>query len=216
MDIGGQYFNQSLNLIPYGTATQVQTVSVLTMIPGQLLAIPGNLIAGYLAKRSGPLLLLRRMIPVSACLVCIGAFMAEVRQFWFIAVVVVCLNYASLPNVPVNALVSGSAPPNRVGEALSIPGIAGQLASLIGNAFVAFFNQSLMSSSLFDPLWIYYPICGLISLCALIPVSGSPKGGWGAAAGLPEDQIQAIISARFVASKWRAKASKSAANAGRR
>lgn len=216
MDIGGQYFNQSLNLIPYGTAAQVQTVSVLTMIPGQLLAIPGNLITGALVKRGGPLVLLRRMIPMSACLVCIGAFMAEVRQFWFIAIVVVCLNYASLPNVPVNTLVSGSAPPNRVGEALSIPGIAGQLASLIGNAFVAFFNQTLMDSTLFDPLWIYYPICGLISLCALIPVSGSPSGGWGAAAGLPQDQIKAVTSARLVADKWRAKAHKTASNAGRR
>ncbi|OLQ06053.1 hypothetical protein AK812_SmicGene10719 [Symbiodinium microadriaticum] len=47
MDIGGQYFNQSMGLIPYGT-TQV---AVLTMIPGQLLAIPGNLITGYLSKR---------------------------------------------------------------------------------------------------------------------------------------------------------------------
>eukprot|EP00440_Ansanella_granifera_P032495 gb/GFBE01035258.1/.p1 GENE.gb/GFBE01035258.1/~~gb/GFBE01035258.1/.p1 ORF type:complete len:554 (+),score=97.14 gb/GFBE01035258.1/:1-1662(+) len=203
MDIGGQYFNQSLNLLPYGTKQEIMTVAVLTMIPGQLLAIPGSLITGYLSKRGGPLHLLRRMVPLSAILVTIGAFMAEVRQMWFIAVVVICLNYAGLPNVPLMRLVSGSAPPGRVGEALSAIGIASQLASLIGNVAVAFLNSQLIKSGLFDPLWIYYPLCGMLSLCALIPLHGMPRGGWGAASGLAEEQVHAIVFAHLAQQRWR-------------
>jgi len=205
MDIGGQYFNQSLGLLPYGTPSELTEVAVLTMIPGQLLAIPGSLITGYLSKRGGPLHLLRRMVPLSAILVIIGAFMAEVRQPWFIAVVVICLNYAGLPNVPLMRLVSGSAPPGRIGEALSSVGIAAQLASLIGNVFVAALNGKLMHSGIFDPLWIYYPMCGLLTLCAMIPLHGTPKGGWGAASGLAEEQLFAVTSAHVAAQRWRRK-----------
>jgi len=205
MDIGGQYFNQSLGLLPYGTPSELTEVAVLTMIPGQLLAIPGSLITGYLSKRGGPLHLLRRMVPFASILVVIGAFMAEVRQMWFIAIVVICLNYAGLPNVPLMRLVSGSAPPGRVGEALSSVGIAAQLASLIGNVFVAALNGQLMHSGLYDPLWIYYPMCGLLTLCAIIPLHGTPKGGWGAASGIAEEQVFAITCAHLAAQRWRRK-----------
>ncbi|CAE7782488.1 unnamed protein product, partial [Symbiodinium microadriaticum] len=122
-------------------------------------------------------------IPLSSFLVTVGALMAEVRQMWFIAVVVICLNYAGLPNVPLMRLASGVAPPGRVGEALSSIGIAAQLASLIGNIAVAILNRWLMSTDLYDPLWIYYPVCGTLSLCAIIPLIGTPRGGWGSASG---------------------------------
>ena len=75
------------------------------------MAIPGNIITGYLAKqplaaienglvlwRCGPLKLLRtplgrgshrlrdgRLIPAAAILVAMGAFMAVVKQMWYIA-----------------------------------------------------------------------------------------------------------------------------------
>lgn len=203
MDIGGQYFNQSMGLIPYGTTQEIITVAVLTMIPGQLLAIPGNLITGYLSKRGGPLFLLRRMIPLSSFLVTVGALMAEVRQMWFIAVVVICLNYAGLPNVPLMRLASGVAPPGRVGEALSSIGIAAQLASLIGNIAVAILNRWLMSTDLYDPLWIYYPVCGTLSLCAIIPLIGTPRGGWGSASGDLQEQFMAVVYAHKSMQRWR-------------
>ncbi|CAE7758969.1 unnamed protein product, partial [Symbiodinium pilosum] len=203
MDIGGQFFNQSMGLIPYGTRQEIITVAVLTMIPGQLLAIPGNLVTGYLSKRGGPLFLLRRMVPMTSILVTVGAFMAEVRQMWFIAVVVICLNYAGLPNVPLMRLVSGVAPPGRVGEALSAMGIAAQLASLIGNIAVAILNRWLMSTDLYDPLWIYYPACGVLSLCAIIPLSGTPKGGWGAASGSLQEQFVAVVYAHKAMRRWK-------------
>ncbi|CAE7940958.1 unnamed protein product, partial [Symbiodinium sp. KB8] len=203
MDIGGQYFNQSMGLIPYGTTQEIITVAVLTMIPGQLLAIPGNLITGYLSKRGGPLFLLRRMIPLSSFLVTVGALMAEVRQMWFIAVVVICLNYAGLPNVPLMRLASGVAPPGRVGEALSSIGIAAQLASLIGNIAVAILNRWLMSTDLYDPLWIYYPVCGTLSLCAIIPLIGTPRGGWGSASGDLQEQFMAVVYAHKSMQRWK-------------
>ena len=75
-----------MDLIPYGTKNELTLVAVLTMVPGQLLAIPGNLVAGYLSKRGGPLYLLRRLVPLASVLVTLGAFMAQVQEFWFIAV----------------------------------------------------------------------------------------------------------------------------------
>eukprot|EP00933_Yihiella_yeosuensis_P055460 TRINITY_DN54259_c0_g1_i1.p1 TRINITY_DN54259_c0_g1~~TRINITY_DN54259_c0_g1_i1.p1 ORF type:complete len:309 (+),score=48.23 TRINITY_DN54259_c0_g1_i1:45-929(+) len=203
MDIGGQYFNQSLGLLPYGTPQQIQTVAVLTMIPGQLLAIPGSLITGYLSKTGGPLKLLRRLVPIASMLVTLGALMAQVRANWFVAVVVVALTYAALPNVPLARMFGAAAPPGRSGEALGAMGVASQLASLIGNVFVAMCNRSLMKSKLEDPLWIYYPICGLLSLCAIFPLMGEPRGGWGAASGLPKDQVFAITFAVAAKERWR-------------
>eukprot|EP00439_Symbiodinium_sp_Y106_P020884 s2616_g2.t1 len=85
-------------------------------------------------------------------------------------------------------LASGVAPPGRVGEALSSIGIAAQLASLIGNIAVAVLNRWLMSTDLYDPLWIYYPACGTLSLCAIIPLIGTPRGGWGSASGDLQEQ----------------------------
>eukprot|EP00913_Durusdinium_trenchii_P025669 g24092.t1 len=203
MDIGGQYFNQSMDLIPYGTKNELTTVAVLTMIPGQLLAIPGNLVTGYLSKRGGPLYLLRRLVPIASMLVTLGAFMAEVKQFWFIALTVIFLNYASLPNVPLMRLVAGLAPPGRVGESLTAIGIAAQLASLIGNAAVVFINHKLMQTDMANPLWIYYPMCGTLTLMAILPIQGTPYGGWGAASGLREDQMVAIVYAHVAQQRWR-------------
>lgn len=203
MDIGGQYFNQSMDLIPYGTKDELTTVAVLTMIPGQLLAIPGNLITGYLSKRGGPLHLLRRLVPIASILVTVGAFMAQVQQFWFIAVTVICLNYAGLPNVPLMRLVSGLAPPGRVGESLSAIGIAAQLASLIGNAAVVVLNHHLLKSDMANPLWIYYPMCGTMTLMAILPIRGEPYGGWGAASGIRQDQWVAVVYAHVAQQRWR-------------
>lgn len=203
MDIGGQYFNQSMDLIPYGTKDELTTVAVLTMVPGQLLAIPGNLITGYLSKRGGPLYLLRRLVPIASILVTVGAFMAQVQQFWFIAVTVICLNYAGLPNVPLMRLVSGLAPPGRVGESLSAIGIAAQLASLIGNAAVVVINHHLMGTAMANPLWIYYPICGTLTLMAILPIRGTPYGGWGAASGIRQDQWVAVVFAHVAQQRWR-------------
>ena len=63
------------------------------------------------------------------------------------------LNYAGLPNVPLMRLVSGVAPPGRVGESLSSIGVAAQLASLIGNAAVVVINGYLLRSDMANPLW---------------------------------------------------------------
>jgi len=42
MDIGGQFFNQSLGLLPFGKPSELQRVSALTMIPGAILVIAGR------------------------------------------------------------------------------------------------------------------------------------------------------------------------------
>lgn len=249
MDIGGQFFYESLGLItnahddeknpfastdpfaksagkanPYIQASNqdgakelikaadesakekrsaIVTISVLTMLPGQVMAIPANLITGALAKRNGPLKLLRILVPVSGLLVAVGAFMALIRQVWFIAVVVICLTYASLPNVPLFRMVGGLAPPGRMGEALAAVGVCAQCASLLGNVFVALVNPWLESTSIRNPLWVYYPICGTLVMLAILPLMGTPRGGWGPASGQSIDKLHALVSTAVAYNRWK-------------
>ena len=201
-DIGGQFFNQSLGLFEHPDPGKVVMVSVYSMLPGQIMAIPGNLVTGYVAKQAGPLKLLRTLIPIAAVLVAVGAFMAVVRQMWYIAVVVICLTYANMPNVPLQRIVAGVAPPGRTGEALATVGVFTMLAGLLGNMAVATLNPMLLKSSLHNPLWVYYPICGVLVFLAIVPLIGTPRGGWGAATGKVGDQIMAISWADGALFRW--------------
>ncbi|CAJ1434337.1 unnamed protein product, partial [Effrenium voratum] len=54
-DIGGQFFNQTLGLLPtaehpHPDPDKIVMVSVYSMLPGQLMAIPGNIITGQRGK----------------------------------------------------------------------------------------------------------------------------------------------------------------------
>mmetsp|Transcript_57372 Transcript_57372/g.147527 ORF Transcript_57372/g.147527 Transcript_57372/m.147527 type:complete len:546 (-) Transcript_57372:920-2557(-) len=209
MDIGGQFFNTALNLLPYGSRVEFQEVAVLTMIPGALLVIPGYMITGYLAKMGGTLKLLRKLIPFTAVMTCTGAILAIVpvaARWYIVPLVVVAQNYASLVNVPLLRLAGGVAPPGRVGEALAAVGVAGQTANLVGNAAVVVINPLLFGTLMTNPFWVYYPACALLSLSALIPVLRSPKGGWGAASGQVSDIVYATTLAHVAAQRWRQKA----------
>lgn len=201
-DIGGQFFNQCLGLIQHPDESKVVMVSIWSMLPGQIMAIPGNIITGYIAKQAGPLKVLRMLIPIAALLVAVGAFMAVVQQMWYIAVVVICLTYAGMPNVPLQRIVAGVAPPGRTGEALAANGVFQMLAGLLGNMAVATLNPMLLSSSMPNPLWVYYPVCGLLVLMAILPLIGTPRGGWGAATGSVTDQIHAISWADGALFRW--------------
>lgn len=210
-DIGGQFFQESLGLIDNTDMAKDELqrkrvwVAVYSMLPGQLMAIPGNLITGYLAKQSGPLRLLRRIVPVAAVLVMVGGLMAIVRQMWYIAVVVICLTYASMPpNVVLQRVVAGAAPPGRTGEALATAGVFSMLAGMLGNMGVASFNPILYSFGWPNPLWVYYPVCGLLVLLALLPLLGTPRGGWGAASGAVHDQVFALAWAGDALRRWKA------------
>eukprot|EP00931_Biecheleriopsis_adriatica_P087067 TRINITY_DN61591_c0_g1_i1.p1 TRINITY_DN61591_c0_g1~~TRINITY_DN61591_c0_g1_i1.p1 ORF type:complete len:547 (-),score=107.39 TRINITY_DN61591_c0_g1_i1:61-1701(-) len=215
-DIGGQFFLQSLGLLKHHDSHAIVMVSVLSMLPGQIMAIPGNLLTGYLAQQSGPLKLLRRLVPLAAFLVSVGGLMAVVRQMWYIAVVVICLTYANLPNVPLQRIVAGVAPPGRTGEAIGTVGVFSMMASLVGNLAVASINPYLLSSSLSNPLWVYYPSCGFMVLLALIPLLGTPRGGWGTASGKAVDSVHALIGARMAASKWKLHVAKNRRTAGKK
>lgn len=93
--------------------------------------------------------------------------------------------------------------PGRVGESLSAVGVVVEVAGLLANSLVASCNSVLINSGLFDPLWIYYPIGGLITLCALVPLAGTPSGGWGAGSIEPVGKLIAIVYAHRAQAKWR-------------
>eukprot|EP00437_Effrenium_voratum_P064845 CAMPEP_0181505882 /NCGR_PEP_ID=MMETSP1110-20121109/58296_1 /TAXON_ID=174948 /ORGANISM="Symbiodinium sp., Strain CCMP421" /LENGTH=76 /DNA_ID=CAMNT_0023634899 /DNA_START=1 /DNA_END=231 /DNA_ORIENTATION=+ len=60
-----------------------------------------------------------------------------------------------------------------------------------------------MSTDLYDPLWIYYPVCGTLSLCAIIPLIGTPRGGWGSASGDLQEQFMAVVYAHKSMQRWK-------------
>mmetsp|Transcript_43409 Transcript_43409/g.80878 ORF Transcript_43409/g.80878 Transcript_43409/m.80878 type:complete len:710 (-) Transcript_43409:132-2261(-) len=202
-DIGGQFFQDSLGLIKNPDQSKVVQVAVYSMLPGQIMIIPGNLITGYLAKQSGPLKLLRQLIPIASLLVVSGALMAVVRQMWYIAIVVISLTYANMPpDVVLSRVVAGAAPPGRTGEALATKGTFAMLAGMLGNMGVAAFNPVLLRSDLDNPLWVYYPVCGFLVLLALVPLLGTPRGGWGTASGTVHDQLLAVAYAGDALRRW--------------
>jgi len=206
MVVAQPYFNQSLGLYLYGTPADFEKVSALSTLPGQLLVLPGFLLTGFLAKQNGTLRLLWRLLPLSGVLLVAGAFMALARAYWFVPVVVIAEQYASLPNVPLMRLVAGVAPPGRMGEALSAAGVCQQIAGLLGNAIIAWLNKLLQESSIADPYWVYYPFCAVIAVTAILPLWGRPKGGWGAAGGEAKEAFFASVNAKVAGRRWRSTA----------
>lgn len=201
--IGGQFFNQCMGLIPYGSESQFAMVNAVSSLTGTILAVPGLLLAGLLAKQGGALRLSRQLIPLSAAFMSVGAFLAVVRQIWFVGVVVTLLSYSGLPRVPLSRIVAGVAPPGRMGEALSAMGVVAQAAGLLANCIVVLLNRSLIASPLANPLWVYYPAGGILTLLAVLPLLGAPKGGWGAAAGLLKDVLFSVVWARVADARWK-------------
>lgn len=202
MVISQQYFNEALDLYPYGTDAQFARVALLSTLPGQLMVLPGFLLTGFLAKQSGTLKLLRKLVPLAAVLTLVGALMAWVQALWFVPVIVIAGSYASLWNVPLMRLVSGVAPPGRMGEALSSAGVSMQIAGLLGNGFVAVANPKLLSTNMENALWVYYPLCAVIAVAAILPLMGRPKSGWGAASGLAKQGFYAATGAKVAGDRW--------------
>lgn len=205
MNIGMQYFTTSLNLRPYGTKQELRTVSVLSTLPGQLLVLPGFLVTGYLSQIGGSLKLLRRLVPLSALLIASGAVLSLLPALWCVPLVVVAQNYAGLPNVPLFRLISGVAPPGRTGEAMSAAGMAQQAGGLLVSVIILCVNPMLLTAAeeTGKRLWLYYPVGGLLALLALLPLWGTPRGGWGAAAGRVDDEAFAVAMAHVSQSRWR-------------
>uniref|UniRef100_A0A7S1WIU5 Major facilitator superfamily (MFS) profile domain-containing protein n=1 Tax=Alexandrium catenella TaxID=2925 RepID=A0A7S1WIU5_ALECA len=206
MVIKTQYFNQALDLYPYGTDEQFARVALMSTLPGQLMVLPGYVLTGFLAKQNGTLKLLQRLVPLTAILTAIGGLMAVVRAMWFVPVVVIAGSYAGLPNVPLMRMVSGAAPPGRVGEALSVAGVSMEIGGLLSNAMIVVVNPWLLKTPIPDVLGVYYPFGAAVALLAIIPLSSMPKGGWGAAAGGTRDAFYAATNAKMAAAHWRRRA----------
>lgn len=203
MAVGGQFYLMSLGLIPNGTDSEIAMVNVASSLPGQILVLPGLILTGFLAKQRGSLRLTRQLIPFAATCILFTAGLAFVKTLWFLPLVVVLQNYASLPRVPMMRIVAGVAPPGRMGEAISAVGISSQFSGLLGNGIVALLNPILLKCGMQNPLWIYFIAAGGMTLAGILPLVGTPKNGWGVAAGRLEDFTVAVVWARVAKSRWK-------------
>lgn len=169
-DIGGQFFMESLDLISHGSLRDQQLVSVLSMLPVQIVNVIAPITMGFLCKRFSPLSVLKLWIPFSACMILIGAGMRWFPYFWFIPILCIGQNLASLANLPLNILITNCSPEGRLGEVMGVVGTSNQLLSFVCNALVAVINPPLMNSGLQNPLWLYYPACAILKLLAIAPM----------------------------------------------
>lgn len=174
MDIGGQYFQDSLGILPVKPGQhptkKEMTFAVLTMLPPQLGIIPGYALVGWFMKRLGSKRLLQILIPVSWLLTSSGALFQFMADDYTLAVMVVLLDYSSLANVPLFAFVQEAAPRGRVGEAMGAVGSCQQISQFMGNFVLQFMNPMLRRSLGEKGFWVYYPVCGFLTLLALFPV----------------------------------------------
>jgi len=203
MSVAAQFHFQSLGLLPYGTDKQLMLVAAVGLLPGQLLVLPGYVLTGYLAKAGGTLRMLRKLIPITATLKLFGVLLLFVSYLWFLPFVVVAESYTGLANVPLMRMVSGCAPPGRMGEALSAAGVSMQVAGFIGNVAITLILPCMRMVGWEAKLWIFYPLCACLHMLAILPVLGKPsRGGWGAASGEVKDQVMANIYAGIAGRRW--------------
>jgi MFS family permease len=167
-DIGGQFFMESLDLIKHGTHEKQQWVSILSSMPTNLTGIPALAFIGWLAKRYRPITMLWVMIPVGTVLIMSGCLMKWFPYMWFVPIVCITESFADLTRIPLNLFVTELAPKGRLGEAMGVVGMVKQIIGFLGNAVVVALNPPLQSSGLRNPLWVYYPACGLLRLLALL------------------------------------------------
>mmetsp|Transcript_15273 Transcript_15273/g.38790 ORF Transcript_15273/g.38790 Transcript_15273/m.38790 type:complete len:279 (+) Transcript_15273:2-838(+) len=174
-DIGSQFFRDELDLLGDGEMSeerleQNQLISVLTTLPAEILIIPGAMLVGSLGQRLGSLRLLKILIPISGICTASGVIMALAPSYWLVPVVCIAQNYAALAgNIPLKHLVAQVAPEGRVGEAMGTLGMLGQAVGFVANAATAAVTPMLLSC-MPKPLWIYYVVCGALTLVAMLPV----------------------------------------------
>eukprot|EP00443_Scrippsiella_acuminata_P131193 CAMPEP_0115596836 /NCGR_PEP_ID=MMETSP0272-20121206/13040_1 /TAXON_ID=71861 /ORGANISM="Scrippsiella trochoidea, Strain CCMP3099" /LENGTH=597 /DNA_ID=CAMNT_0003032185 /DNA_START=69 /DNA_END=1863 /DNA_ORIENTATION=+ len=173
-DIGSQFFRDELDLLGDGEMSeerleQNQLISVLTTLPAEILIIPGAMLVGSLGQRLGSLRLLKILIPISGICTASGVIMALAPSYWLVPVVCIAQNYAALAgNIPLKHLVAQVAPEGRVGEAMGTLGMLGQAVGFVANAATAAVTPMLLSC-MPKPLWIYYVVCGALTLVAMLP-----------------------------------------------
>jgi len=167
-DIGGQFFMESLDLIKHGTHEKQQMVSILSSMPTQVTSIPAMALIGWLAKRYRPLKMLWVMIPLGTVLIMSGCLMNWFPYMWFVPIVCVTENFADMTRIPLDLFVTELAPKGRLGEAMGVVGMVKQIVGFLGNAVVVAVNPALQSTGLHNPLWVYYPACGVLRLLALL------------------------------------------------
>jgi len=137
-------------------------------MPTQLTGIPALALVGWLAKRYRPLTMLWVMIPVGTVLIMSGCLMNWLPYMWFLPIVCITENFADMTRIPLNLFVTELAPKGRLGEAMGVVGMVKQIVGFLGNAVVVVVNPPLQASGLRNPLWVYYPACGLLRLLALL------------------------------------------------
>merc|ERR1719356_2314014 len=106
------------------------------------------------------------LIPVASFLQCLPTLLIFLPHLWAVGVVGAILGSSLMVLPPLQALVAQLAPPDRVSEAMGAVGAFKSMSSFLGNLFVILIVPLLQRTGLQHPLWILYPVCGLMSLSA--------------------------------------------------
>jgi len=142
-------------------------VTACNVFATQISLLVGSYSVGLLSQQLSSLQLLRWLIPACAVLQSFPAVERLAPQAWVVVLSAVALGLSIVVLSPLQALVPHFSPAGRVGEALGTFGSSKCIASLMGNAIISVGIPAIQSTGLEKPLWVLFPACGLISLCAL-------------------------------------------------
>jgi hypothetical protein len=167
-ELMNQFTFENLDMMGPGVSGEERSlVTLRNVLAIQVSLLLGAYSVGLLAQRLTSLRVLKWLIPVCAVLQGLPAIVRAIPEAWTVLMSAVALGLSLIVLPPLQALVPLFSPGGRVGEALGTVGSFKCIASLMGNVVVFAGVPALQSTGLEKPLWILFPVCGLISLCGL-------------------------------------------------
>jgi len=166
-ELMNQFTYENLGLMGAGASGEERSfVTLVNVFAFQVSMLLGSYAVGLLAQRLTSLQLLKGLIPACAVLQSLPAVERVLPEVWVAVTCAVALGLSIVVLPPLQALVPQFSPETRVGEALGTFGSCKCLASLVGNLMLSAGVPAIQNTGLEKPLWIMFPVCGLVSLCS--------------------------------------------------
>eukprot|EP00927_Polykrikos_kofoidii_P086027 TRINITY_DN9518_c1_g2_i1.p1 TRINITY_DN9518_c1_g2~~TRINITY_DN9518_c1_g2_i1.p1 ORF type:complete len:466 (-),score=61.12 TRINITY_DN9518_c1_g2_i1:125-1522(-) len=165
LDVNNQYVLTALGMMNSDEG-QVRSVSALLNYPGQFLLCVFFIIVGIVSKAIGTQRLVLSLIPLLSFILVLPVLFAIMPSLPAVPLEGVCLIFSFVIFAPLQSLASEVAPFGRVGETMGAIGASKQFSALFGNMIVGVMIPALLKSGLPQPLFVMFPLCGVLFLAS--------------------------------------------------
>lgn len=124
------------------------------------------ILVGVASRRYSPHGFVRVWLPFTAVLFAVPALLAVFHEHWAILIAGFCACLPLSNYGPLQALVVHVVPSTRIGEAMGSMAACKNLVSFIAPFAIGALSESLARTGNSDKLWVIYPGCAVIMLCA--------------------------------------------------